>query len=518
MNPLNLIPHREFKKWLFFMAIIILGYVIMLTAVLLNYSNQKSVYLRTESKAFSSKIEATMGTYELFSHFIFTEIVNQPEILSLIQQANTADPEVQKLLRNRLHSMLKKPYEEITTYNFRQLHFHLANGDSFLRFHAPDKFGDNLLSVRESIRIANEQRRIVIGFEEGKIFNGYRFVYPLSNSDGFLGTVEVSISMSSLVEVINELYPDMAVYFILPKSVVLDTVFEDQRSNYTETILSDAYFSDSVVEQASRDSDQLLDEETCKTLFSELSVSIQNQLSSRESFTQAISYRGKDYLFIFNAIKNISLEPAAYLISVTENSQLTLFKNHMIIEILLVSLLSLAFLLFSYLFILDQIQIKQLAEIDYLTKILSRRRFTNLATYEVQRCKRTGNPFSLIMLDIDFFKAINDKYGHEQGDRVLIEMTRLISAQMRSIDLFSRWGGEEFILLLPHTDLKNALQVSEKIRISVSTHEFQTIGHLSISLGLSQTTDGLEPLESIIARADEALYRAKAAGRNCSSL
>ncbi|WP_308411590.1 cache domain-containing protein, partial [Vibrio parahaemolyticus] len=134
-------------------------------------------------------------------------------------------------------------------FNFRQLHFHFKNGDSFLRVHKPEKFGDNLLSVRESVRIANKEIRFVQGFEEGRIYNGYRFVYPVIYNDIHIGTLEVSLSMGSIVNLLFDLYPEQDFFFLINKDVVDYKVFGDTKNNYIHsTIASDYYVDKSVLE------------------------------------------------------------------------------------------------------------------------------------------------------------------------------------------------------------------------------------------------------------------------------
>lgn len=154
-----------------------------------------------------------------------------------------------------------------------------------------------------------------------------------------------------------------------------------------------------------------------------------------------------------------------------------------------------------------------LATIDPLTLIPNRRKFDDVLQYELNRDTRYKNELSLIFCDLDYFKLINDGYGHKIGDEVLKEFTDLISSSIRKTDIFARWGGEEFVLLLPQTDMKTAMRTAEKLRIATERHEFSYIGKMTASFGATRLIEG-DNESTFIKRADDALYTAKKNGRN----
>jgi len=158
-------------------------------------------------------------------------------------------------------------------------------------------------------------------------------------------------------------------------------------------------------------------------------------------------------------------------------------------------------------------ELLKLASTDPLTKIYNRRKFNEALSYEIDRDKRYCQGFCLLLCDIDHFKAINDKHGHAVGDIVLIEFTKIVQSLIRSTDLFGRWGGEEFILLLPATDEEGAFVVSDKIRDAVEKQKFNVVGDITISIGVSLHSKG-DKMDDLIERADNALYQAKRNGRN----
>jgi diguanylate cyclase (GGDEF)-like protein len=162
---------------------------------------------------------------------------------------------------------------------------------------------------------------------------------------------------------------------------------------------------------------------------------------------------------------------------------------------------------------------KKLAEaatLDPLTGLFNRRGFSEQGEAEIQRFLRTGREFSIILSDLDNFKAVNDIHGHACGDYLLIDLAKLLRERVREMDTISRWGGEEFIFILPETYSEGAAQLAEKLRASVQAKDFEYMGeHLNITMtfGVASFLRG-ETLESCIARADTALYQGKERGRN----
>jgi len=158
-------------------------------------------------------------------------------------------------------------------------------------------------------------------------------------------------------------------------------------------------------------------------------------------------------------------------------------------------------------------KIKHQATHDHLTGLWNRVAFEETLRKEINRTARSASTFSLIMLDIDRFKAINDHHGHAVGDRVLQQLGELLQSRFRQSDIVARWGGEEFIALLPETRFDGARKLAEDIRKSVEAADFQDLGPLTVSLGAVQYRAG-EARREVTKRADDALYAAKHAGRN----
>jgi diguanylate cyclase (GGDEF)-like protein/PAS domain S-box-containing protein len=150
---------------------------------------------------------------------------------------------------------------------------------------------------------------------------------------------------------------------------------------------------------------------------------------------------------------------------------------------------------------------------DVLTGANNRQQADRVLEQEARRADRMETPVSVIMADVDHFKAINDRFGHPAGDRVLREVVERLDERVRETDLLARWGGEEFLVILPGTDSDGAGQLAETLRLALADTPMPAVGAVTISLGAAERRPG-ETVEEWVSRADQALYAAKASGRN----
>jgi diguanylate cyclase (GGDEF)-like protein len=162
-------------------------------------------------------------------------------------------------------------------------------------------------------------------------------------------------------------------------------------------------------------------------------------------------------------------------------------------------------------------EVQRLAITDYLTSLYNRRHFSKVGEGEFQRARRYRRSLSAIMLDIDHFKRVNDTYGHTVGDQILQGVAESCLQELRGVDVVGRYGGDEFIILLPENDLAAAEQVAERLRKSIAKRRFNTPrgpAKVTASLGVAAMDGDSPTLETLLSRADQALYGAKQSGRN----
>jgi diguanylate cyclase (GGDEF)-like protein len=211
------------------------------------------------------------------------------------------------------------------------------------------------------------------------------------------------------------------------------------------------------------------------------------------------------------------LSPHTVDAEVAADSALNIGSALLYLALTLVFQLTLISLMMSRL-VLD---LRRLARRDPLTGLLNRRAIDEAIDDEVQRSRRLGSVFSVLMIDVDHFKALNDREGHAAGDRALQHLATLMSAQTREIDRLGRWGGEEFVMLLPGASYDAAMAMAERLRERTASLPLiwnDTPCPLTISIGVAQWRGEADGIAQLLARADAALYRAKARGRNCCEM
>ncbi|MES2257323.1 MAG: diguanylate cyclase [Pseudomonadota bacterium] len=158
-------------------------------------------------------------------------------------------------------------------------------------------------------------------------------------------------------------------------------------------------------------------------------------------------------------------------------------------------------------------ELQRVASTDMLTGLHNRRKADEVLNDEIERVQRYGGALAIVLLDIDHFKQTNDSYGHPAGDRVLASVAAMLRTGARSIDSVGRWGGEEFMVICPQTDLRGAAELAEQLRLCIADATFPEIGSKTCSFGVAALASG-EDGAALVARADAALYRAKQLGRN----
>ncbi|MBX4258781.1 GGDEF domain-containing protein [Clostridium estertheticum] len=161
-------------------------------------------------------------------------------------------------------------------------------------------------------------------------------------------------------------------------------------------------------------------------------------------------------------------------------------------------------------------ELQEVSTTDGVTRIYNRRKINEIFNEEYLQTQRYRISFSVIIIDVDWFKLVNDTYGHQAGDQVLFELAQLMKGSLRINEYIGRWGGEEFFIVLPNTSANDGYVLAERIRLKVSNYNFGTPKHLTCSFGITEYMKD-DNIEKIIKRADMALYQAKER-RNCACI
>lgn len=448
--------------------------------------------------------------------FYEVEVQNDQETANILYKADrTTDKSILAKLRHQLYNKYIATYKLMKEHDVRQFHFHLANGISFLRFHKPEKFGDPLFEVRPALTYVYKTKKAVHCFEEGRIFNGFRNVYPLFKDKTFVGTVEISYSFDALQEKISHV--DGSYSFLLMKTdVIKKKVFAQEQSNYEKSEFSGFAYDKSTLKAS-----KLMTLKQLMAANGKISSKVKEKLQEAELFS--IEFRDKEiqsnsyFVVDFIPLYNLQHENVGYIVNYRISPLLNLLKDKAMLFFILLSVAAglVSIVIFLVLFLQSKRvnKIYELAARDPLTNIYNRKGLFDILKQKIGEVHRYERALSVIFFDIDHFKQINDTYGHDAGDKVLIELSQMVSRGIRQSDIFARWGGEEFLIVLPETSKERAVMLAEKLRTTIENHSFGKIENITCSFGVTALQKD-DSLQSLLKRVDMLLYKAKESGRN----
>lgn len=260
--------------------------------------------------------QISVESYRRMANLLHNEIVMHPNVLKWMAEAKRADLKQQNVIRERLYHELKASYDALQQFDLRQLHFHLPDGTSFLRFHRPEQFGDNLFSIRHSIKQVNITQQPVHGFEEGRIYNGFRYVFPLFYNQEHVGSVETSVSFPAIEKSMQQVVP-AELMLLLKKQVVMERVFIHEQDNYQTVSLSEDYVEETVAAK----NHQRINAVILSQINMQLSPQVQTQLQQEQAFVKTIKLSGKNYVSVFIPLKNTQNQVVGYVAAYQENNQ-----------------------------------------------------------------------------------------------------------------------------------------------------------------------------------------------------
>ena len=501
------------SRYLYFFLLFILLEVALIWTLMYNRDSHISAIENRYTKRLQTQLNSVINFYSTTSTIVIDEILNNNNIKKILLNLNESNELKQQESRKELLHVLKPTYDRLTTYGFRQLHFHDKQGNSFLRFHSVDNFGDNLFPFRATILEANKTKKPQFGFEEGKILNGFRNVFPIIIDGEFYGTVELSNSFDTFSETLHKNFP-LEFKLLITKEYVNSKVFPELINKYYKpSTISDLFYE----ENSSKSSQYgifinkqilLKIDEKLKTL------SIEKDLRTKQSFVQSIKVDKKNYIVTFVPVSDFNKTINTYVISyVADDSIYEEQKSYYVFLFFSHVILITFFMLYILRYFFDEKnKFMEKAYIDSLTKVYTRTKFN----YDISKIidEDELQHYSFILFDIDHFKNVNDTYGHDVGDIVLEEFTRVIKHTLRENDMIYRWGGEEFIVLVKDKHRLHIEILTDKLKNAITNFNFTKVGFLSSSFGVAIATQE-DTKNSLLKRADENLYKAKQIGRNC---
>lgn len=632
--------NHKFTSFIFAIFIIAISFYLN---ILLKQSekNDIEVFNENSSNIIYTSYQSIFNTFKATAQMHNLKISKNNEVLKLLKKFKYAKSlEEKDILRGELYRKLYKEYDYLKQVGIRQFHFHTHKGQSLLRFHKPHLNGDSLIEIRESIKVANIDLKNFYGFEGGRVYPGFRYVFPIiDNSGEHLGSVEFSLPFDVIENELNNVLPKIAYQLHLSEDISYKKVSKDSRSFFKKSVLLKDHYIENI--SISKTEKKLQKNDYIPMFYENLDTS-HIDISDCSNFSLYFIHNKKGYKADFISIKQSENRHGAYLVAYSEFYELLAFKNKykefkiylflssMIILILnfiiyyqinkansqkqefekilnyqeniviqtnnekliygnhsffkftgfkdlksflkkydcicelfvendnffyvqknssnshwieqiqtlpkhkqMVGLLGCDFELYvfsvkinkylddSYILTFfdisesykQQLKLEDKTYKDSLTNSLNREYFQQNSDYLIKQYNIGTSKLALAILDIDYFKKVNDTFGHDIGDMVLIEFVDVINKHCRKDDLLIRWGGEEFILILKIKSKQDLEKILEHIRKTIEQCNFSVVKQITCSIGGTVYMES-EDIKKTIKRADEALYEAKAAGRN----
>ena len=453
------------------------------------------LYLTQSIQKLSSEYKATKNAYEMLANFFHDELAKDQQFLQTLLKARSEQKALQKLFQ-----LLQPKFAILQKYSINYLTIN-------------DPVGNPIITLQKKITtktLIKSKKSIFTNKKESANELLIEFSKPLYYNHTLIGVYKSAISYNVLRQKLQELFKGYYAYIINEK-FINNKVFGYGNYLFVQSDLHPQFY----YEQNA----QITTDPREKEIIHAINLRIEEQVAKAltkeppQSFALYTKVDGTYYTITFLPIK--TTKPIGYLISYKRDNNLALFSTTFWQNTILANLALLLILAFIYHILETKSRFENMAVTDKLTKLYNRHKFYLTVPPEINRAKRSGKPFSIILFDIDKFKQINDRYGHNTGDYILKTVAQLVRSNVRSYDSIFRWGGEEFLILAPETNAKQAMQLAEKIRKIIESHSFDILGQVTISVGVAEFNPQTDAnIDRTIKRADNALYVAKKEGRN----
>jgi PAS domain S-box-containing protein len=296
-----------------------------------NRMQKQNSYFSQRMEALATAYQASIGMYLLAMDGLYTHTICLPENIRLFAEGVHSDGPQREVARGRLYRQLYPAYLAMKKHNLLQLHFHLPDGTSYLRFHQPDRYGDSLLEARPSIRLVHSERKPVHGFEIGRVRSGFRYVYPVSWQGQHLGSVEVSVTTKAIRDAMAELDPSREYAFLLNRQITEPFLFSDQKWLYSPS----GIHPDFIIEDANAilpDSPPPLSADA-QSISHQLAMNqmVQKAMSEGDAITVDARAGTHTYIISLYPINDVMGHIAGYLITFAKDHILSAYRNEFII-------------------------------------------------------------------------------------------------------------------------------------------------------------------------------------------
>jgi diguanylate cyclase (GGDEF)-like protein len=283
----------------------------------LNISKIETINSLNEQQLLSSKAtyNAVIDTYSIAAKKDFNSLMKSTIVLDLLKKFKYADDKEKNIIRGKLYRLMYKDYAQMKKFHIRQFHFHTYDGKSLLRFHLPYENGDSLMKLRTSIRIANTEFKPVVGYEGGRIYPGYRYLFPIIYKNDHLGSVEFSISFEGIEKKLHELLPYNSYQQIMTKESSIDKVFPWHKRFLTPSEFSNQYYVENAELSNISHKNKTNPLVQKLTKFAKSSKEMESKLKQKKDFSLYFVDKEKSYSLNFISYKNTDNIHAGYIVT-----------------------------------------------------------------------------------------------------------------------------------------------------------------------------------------------------------
>jgi len=497
---------KKIKNNFLLLFIVLITYAATYLVVEYYKNSRVNEILTQNAKYLELSYKQGLDRFHVIAENVYLSMQNDKtfvDILASVNDTNIDEKHVQ------MYSYLKDEFFRLKLSGVFGVLIASSENKAIVRMHKEEKYGDNLTLHRPIVTSSNEQKVHLSGFEEGKSSHAFRQVYPLYKNGRFIGVMDIFFSSTKLQDYTMRA-SNIHTHFIVNKKVFKTNEWKSHAYEPYEQSIEHKDFLFSLNDHINHDR---LDA-SAKDIIKPLEEEITQGIDSGESFN--VYHLGENTAKILNFLpvnRFVDNKTVAYMVSYLDSKKLYTFLQ--IIKYMHISLL--LFFIMTYLLLyrllMDKEAVLNELKYDNLTNIYNRKYFMKYIQKECSDIKIIDKEFCIVMADIDYFKKVNDTYGHQYGDVVLQEFASILKNSIREMDKVARYGGEEFIIFLL-AKKENSARVVEEIRKKIENYEFgeQNI-KLTASFGIAQCTDE-DSAQTVIARADGALYKAKEYGRN----
>jgi diguanylate cyclase (GGDEF)-like protein len=497
---------QHITKWLSIIVIYTLLFVLLFGMIEWYKQSRIDDMLKEQEKYLEISYKQGVDRFNVIGDSIYVSMQNDTKLIDIIAEVNETNLGVK---HQEIYEHLQQEFQRLRLSGVMGLQFVRANNQSIFRMHKIEKYGDNLEKTRPMMAQVNRERVHYHGFEEGKSIHAYRQIFPLYKNDNYIGAMEVLFSSTKLQDYTMRA-SDIHTHFLVSKNVFKTNEWQSNDQEPYEQSIEHKNFLVSFNDHINHDALKL----SATTIIKPLQEEINKGIETGKNFQLYQIVNNDAQVLVFYAIKRfVDKKTVAYLVSYTKSQKLYDFLESIkITKVALFLLIVLSYFVAVGLLSQKETVLNEL-KFDALTNVYNRKYFMSFAHKKYELLRKEDGVFTLVMVDIDFFKDVNDTYGHQYGDVVLQQFAKIFRDSIRSVDVVARYGGEEFILILL-TNSSNALRIVQEIRKKIERNPFgeQSIA-LTASFGIVECW-GKSSFEEELKKVDKALYKAKEGGRN----